>query len=86
MLPNSPVHLARTTEPIYNNGNPYVLLSPSGNARNIRTIYEVIRGECDSQGLRADYTVKGKPWVGFTSQKHHSNATILDYFFLALKL
>lgn len=74
MLPNSPVHLARTTEPIYNNGNPYVLLSPSGNARNIRTIYEVIRGECDSQGLRADYTVKGKPWVGFTSQKHHSNA------------
>ena len=45
MRPNSPVPLTRTTEPLYNAGNPYVLLSPSGNARNIRTIYEVIRGE-----------------------------------------
>lgn len=45
MLPNSPVALTRTTEPIYNAGNPYVLLSPSGSTKNIRTLYEVIRPE-----------------------------------------
>jgi hypothetical protein len=68
MRPNSPVPLTRTTEPLYNAGNPYVLLSPSGNARNIRTIYEVIRGEKNSQALHADYTVRGEPWVGFANK------------------
>ena len=68
MRPNSPVPLKRTTEPLYNAGNPYVLLSPSGNARNIRTIYEVIRGEKNSQTLHADYTVRGEPWVGFANK------------------
>ena len=68
MRPNSPVPLMRTTEPLYNAGNPYVLLSPSGNARNIRTIYEVIRGEKNSQALHADYTVRGEPWVGFANK------------------
>lgn len=68
MLPTSPVPLTRMTEPIYNSGNPYVLLSPSGNAKNIRTIYEVIRGEKNSRVLHADYTVSGKPWVGFAGK------------------
>ena len=67
MRPTSPVRLTRTTEPIYNAGNPYVVLSPSGNPRNIRTIYEVIRGEKNSQVLHADYTVRGEPWVGFAN-------------------
>jgi hypothetical protein len=70
MRPTSPVPLTRTTEPIYNAGNPYVVLSPSGNPRNIRTIYEVIRGEKNSQVLHADYTVTGKPWVGFGNKNH----------------
>ena len=65
MKPGSPVPLTRTTEPIYNAGNPYVLLSPSGNAKNIRTIYEVIRGEKNSRVLHADYTVRGEPWGVF---------------------
>ena len=68
MKPGSPVPLTRTTEPIYNAGNPYVLLSPSGNAKNIRTIYEVIRGEKNSRVLHADYTVRGEPWVGFAGK------------------
>ena len=72
MLPGSPVRLVRTTEPIYNNGNPYVLLSPSGSARNIRTLYDVIRHEKDSRPLRADYTAKGTPLVGFVGKGHRS--------------
>ncbi|MFM7485184.1 MAG: hypothetical protein ACKO2S_13135, partial [Burkholderiaceae bacterium] len=72
MQPNSPVRLVRTTEPIYNEGNPYVLLSPSGNPRNIRTLYEVIRSEKDSRTLRADYTRDGVPFVGFAEKDSKS--------------
>jgi hypothetical protein len=74
MLPNSPVRLERTTEPIYNNGYPYVILSPNGNAKNIRKIYDVIRAEKDSQALRADYTVDGQPWIGFAQKTRKSAA------------
>ena len=77
MQPTSPVPLTRTTEPIYNAGNPYVVLSPGGNPRNIRTIYEVIRGEKNSQVLLADYTVTGKPWVGFGNKKHKHNEDLV---------
>ncbi|MBU3707745.1 MAG: hypothetical protein FGM20_01380 [Burkholderiaceae bacterium] len=74
MLPNSPVRLERTTEPIYNNGYPYVMLSPNGNAKNIRKLYDVIRTEKDSQALRADYTVGGQPWIGFAQKTKKSAA------------
>lgn len=72
MRPNSPVRLVRITEPIYNEGNPYVLLSPSGNPRNIKTLYEVIRSEKDSRTLRADYTRDGVPFVGFAEKDSKS--------------
>lgn len=74
MRSNSPVRLVRTTEPLYNEGNPYVLLSPSGNPRNIRTLYDVIRNEKDSRGLCADYTIKGIPFIGLTEKKRKSPA------------
>jgi len=77
MRPNSPVRLVRTTEPIYNEGNPYVLLSPSGNPRNIKTLYEVIRSEKDSRPLRADYTRDGVPFVGFAEKDSKSKNTVV---------
>ncbi len=72
MLPNSPVRLARTVEffsdsidQLCDERCKKVILSPSGNQRNIRTIHDALRTQKDSDIVRADYTSEGKPVMIF---------------------
>ncbi len=69
MLPASRPSLVPISNPLYNNGNPIVMLSPSGSERNARIIYEAIR-HCDQdQRVRAGYTWRAEPYLAFVSKQ-----------------
>lgn len=69
MLPTPSFALKPVSDPIYNNGNPIVPLSPSGSLRNIEVLYQALKG-CDGhQRLRAGYTWNGRPYVAFVEKK-----------------
>ncbi len=79
MLPASRPSLAPISNPIYNNGDPIVMLSPSGSERNARIIYEAIR-HCDqNQRMRAAYTELTKPYLAFVSKQSCSSRKIKAY-------
>ncbi len=76
MLPAPARPIKSVSQPVYNDGNPIVTLSPSGSARNIQIVYQALQ-HCDpKQRLRAGYTWNGQPYIAFVSKPKYFAGTL----------